>query len=103
MGYSADDVLRMIQVIHRKTVDDVKALLKDRETPILDLICARAALRDLERGSLHNTVEMWNRAHGKARETVDSNISGMLQMPVKITERSSGVPIARSEKDVQMD
>ena len=99
-GYKVSEINDTIQNMMAMDLQELKEVYENPKATILEKTIANAMKRSLEKGSLYSLETLLTRVYGKPKETAEikqeTNHSGTLQ----ITVRSSGIPLASKESDV---
>lgn len=99
-GYKVSEINDTIQNMMAMDLQELKEVYENPKATILEKTIANAMKRSLEKGSLYSLETLLTRVYGKPKETAEikqeTNHSGTLH----ITVRSSGIPLASKESDV---
>lgn len=81
IGYTKSEVSETINVMLAMTIQQLKTIYEDNDTPILEKTIAAALKKSLEKGSLYSIDTLLNRSQGKPAETIDMTQT-MIEQPL---------------------
>lgn len=100
LGYTTEEVKTTLEVLIALTKDELKEVLLNENSTMLELIVAASLKKAFEKGSLFNLELLLTRAQGKPKETINQNLTGIpANVPTYVQVISSGIPLAKSEKE----
>lgn len=70
-GYKNSEIQDCIKSMLRMTTPEIKQIIKDDTTPVLEKIIASGIQSDIENGELRNLETLMNRSYGKPKEFVE--------------------------------
>ena len=79
-GYKLSEINDTIYVMLSMNLDQVKKVLMDENTTILEKTIANAMVKSLKKGSLYSVETLLTRAFGKPKETTESTIDNKIEV-----------------------
>ena len=70
-GYKNSEIQDCIKSMLRMTTPEIKQIIKDDTTPVLEKIIASGIQSDIENGELRNLETLMNRSYGKPKEFIE--------------------------------
>ena len=70
-GYRNSEIQDCIKSMLRMTTPEIKQIIKDDTTPVLEKIIASGIQSDIENGELRNLETLMNRSYGKPKEFIE--------------------------------
>lgn len=100
IGYRQSEINDTIQVMLNMNLDELKTIVLDEETNILEKTIANALYKSFKKGSLYSIDTLLTRVYGKPKETIDTNNKTELKGKILIEVQNSNVPLASRETDI---
>ena len=108
-GYKNSEIQDCIKSMLRMTTPEIKQIIKDDTTPVLEKIIASGIQSDIENGELRNLETLMNRSYGKPKESIELDASGNLgltpelEAAVKILQERNLQSLTKDELKKELD
>ena len=99
-GYKVSEINDTIQTMMAMDLDELADVFKNPKATVLERTIANAMKKSLDKGSLYSLETLLTRVFGKPKETAEIRQETNLTGNLHVTIRSSQIPLASKESDV---